>query len=43
MLGVHDTTTRYILAGSTDLDPELVGGVPTGDNASTDPAAPVCS
>lgn len=40
MLGVRDTTTRYPLAGSTDLAPELVGGVPTGDNASADPAAP---
>ena len=40
MLGVQDTTTRYPLAGSTDLDPALVGGVGTGDNASTDPAAP---
>jgi hypothetical protein len=40
MLGVQDTTTRYPLAGSTDLDPALVGGVPTGDNTSTDPAAP---
>jgi hypothetical protein len=40
MLGVRDTTTRYPLAGSTDLDPELVGGVRTGDNASVDPAAP---
>ncbi len=40
MLGVMDTTIRYPLAGTTDLDPELVGGVPTGDNASTDPAAP---
>jgi hypothetical protein len=40
MLGVRDTTTRHPLAGSTDLDPELVGGVSTGDNASTDPAAP---
>jgi hypothetical protein len=40
MLGVQDTTTRYPLAGSTDLDPELVGGVGTGDNASTDPTAP---
>jgi hypothetical protein len=40
MLGVQDTTTRYPLAGSTDLDPAIVGGVATGDNASTDPAAP---
>jgi len=40
MLGVRDTTTRYPLAGSTDFDPALVGGVGTGDNASTDPAAP---
>ncbi len=40
MLGVTDTTTRYPLAGSTDLDPALVGGVSTGDNASTDPTAP---
>jgi hypothetical protein len=40
MLGVQDTTTRYPLAGSTDLDPELVGGVRTGDNASADPTAP---
>ena len=40
MLGVRDTTTRYPLAGSTDLDPALVGGVGTGDNASTDPTAP---
>jgi hypothetical protein len=40
MLGVQDTTTRYPLAGSTDLDPALVGGVGTGDNASTDPTAP---
>ncbi len=36
----EDTTTRYPLAGSTDLDPALVGGVGTGDNASTDPTAP---
>jgi hypothetical protein len=40
MLGVRDTTTRHPLAGTTDLDPELVGGVRTGDNASTDPTAP---
>jgi hypothetical protein len=40
MLGVQDTTTGYPLAGSTDLDPELVGGVRTGDNASADPTAP---
>ena len=40
MFGVHDTTTHYPLAGSTDLDPALVGGVNTGDNASTDPTAP---
>jgi hypothetical protein len=40
MLGVQDTTTRYPLAGSTDLDPALVGGVGTGDNGSTDPTAP---
>ena len=40
MLGVQDTTTHYPLAGSTDLDPALVGGVGTGDNASTDPTAP---
>lgn len=40
MFGVHDTTTHYPLAGSTDLDPALVGGVSTGDNASTDPTAP---
>ena len=40
MLGVVDTTTHYPLAGSTDLDPELVGGVGTGDNTSTDPTAP---
>jgi hypothetical protein len=40
MLGVRDTTSRYPLAGSTDLDPALVGGVGTGDNASTDPTAP---
>ena len=40
MLGVRDTTTRYPLAGSTDLDPALVGAVGTGDNGSTDPAAP---
>ena len=40
MLGVQDTTTRYALAGSTDLDPALVGGVATGDYASTDPTAP---
>jgi hypothetical protein len=40
MLGVQDTATRYPLAGSTDLDPELVGGVRTGDNASADPMAP---
>jgi hypothetical protein len=40
MYGVHDTTTHYPLAGSTDLDPALVGGVNTGDNASTDPTAP---
>jgi hypothetical protein len=40
MLGIQDTTTRYPLAGSTDLDPAVVGGVGTGDNASTDPTAP---
>lgn len=40
MFGVRDTTTRHPLAGSTDLDPALVGGVGTGDNASTDPTAP---
>jgi hypothetical protein len=40
MFGVQDTTTHYPLAGSTDLDPALVGGVSTGDNASTDPTAP---
>jgi hypothetical protein len=40
MLGVLDTTTRDPLAGSTDLDPVLVGGVGTGDNGSTDPTAP---
>lgn len=40
MLGIQDTTTHYPLAGSTDLDPALVGGVNTGDNASTDPTAP---
>jgi hypothetical protein len=40
MLGIQDTTTRYPLAGSTDLDPALVGGVGTGDNGSTDPTAP---
>jgi hypothetical protein len=40
MLGIQDTTTRYPLAGSTDLDPAAVGGVSTGDNASTDPTAP---
>jgi hypothetical protein len=40
MLGVQDTATHYPLAGSTDLDPALVGGVSTGDNASTDPTAP---
>ena len=40
MLGVQDSTTRYPLAGSTDLDAALVGGVGTGDNTSTDPTAP---
>jgi hypothetical protein len=40
MLGITDTATRYPLAGATDLDPALVGGVTTGDNASTDPTAP---
>jgi hypothetical protein len=40
VLGVRDTTTRHPLAGTTDLDPAVVGGVSTGDNASTDPAAP---
>jgi hypothetical protein len=40
IFGVHDTTTHYPLAGATDLDPALVGGVRTGDNASTDPTAP---
>jgi hypothetical protein len=40
IFGVRDTTTHYPLAGSTDLDPALVGGVSTGDNASTDPTAP---
>jgi hypothetical protein len=40
MLGVQDTTTRFPLAGSTDLDPAAVGGVDTGDNASPDPIAP---
>jgi hypothetical protein len=40
IFGVQDTTTHYPLAGSTDLDPALVGGVNTGDNASTDPTAP---
>jgi hypothetical protein len=40
LLGVQDTTTHYPLAGSTDLDPARVGGVSTGDNASTDPTAP---
>jgi hypothetical protein len=40
MLGIQDSTTRYPLAGSTDLDPALVGGVDTGDNGSTDPTAP---
>jgi hypothetical protein len=40
MLGVVDTTTHYPLAGSTDLDPALVGGVGTGDNTSADPTAP---
>ena len=40
MLGIQDPTTRYPLAGSTDLDPALVGGVGTGDNVSADPTAP---
>jgi hypothetical protein len=40
VLGIQDTTTRYPLAGSTDLDPALVGGVDTGDNGSTEPIAP---
>jgi hypothetical protein len=40
LLGVVDTTTHFPLAGSTDLDPALVGGVGTGDNASSDPTAP---
>jgi hypothetical protein len=40
MLGIQDTTTHYPLAGSTDLDPALVGAVGTGDNGSTDPVAP---
>jgi hypothetical protein len=40
MLGIQDTTTRFPMAGSSDLDPALVGGVGTGDNTSTDPTAP---
>jgi hypothetical protein len=40
VLGIRDTTTRYPLSGSVDLDPDAVGAVRTGNLGSTDPAAP---
>ena len=40
VLGIRDTTTRYPLGGSVDLDPDAVGAVRTGDLSSADPAAP---
>ena len=40
VLGIRDTTTRYPLGGSVDLDPDVIGAVRTGDLRSTDPAAP---
>lgn len=40
ILGIRDTTTRYPLGGTVDLDPDAVGAVRTGDLGSTDPAAP---
>jgi hypothetical protein len=40
VLGIRDTTTRYPLAGSVELDPDAIGAVRTGDLGSTDPMAP---
>ena len=40
ILGVRDTTTRYPLAGSIDLEPATLGAVATGNPDSADPLAP---
>lgn len=40
MLGVRDTTTRYPLAGSLDIDPVELGATPTGSLTSADALAP---
>ena len=38
--GVRDTTTRYPLAGSLDIDPAALGAAATGDLGSADALAP---
>jgi len=40
LLGIPDTTTRYVLAGSVELDPAAIGATPTGDLGSLSPLAP---
>ena len=40
MPGIRDTTTRYPLAGSLDIDPATVGAISTGDLRSVDGLAP---
>jgi hypothetical protein len=40
LLGIRDTTTRYPVAGSADLDPAAIGATRTGDLGSLNPLAP---
>ncbi len=40
VLGLPDSTVRHRLTGALALDPAAIGAAPTGDLASTDPAAP---
>lgn len=40
VLGVRDTTSRFPLSGTTDLDPATLGAVRTGSLVAEDPEAP---
>jgi len=40
VLGVRDTTSRFLLSGTADLDPATLGAVRTGSLVAEDPEAP---
>jgi hypothetical protein len=40
LMGITDSTSRYALTGTSDLDPAAVGAVATGEVSAADPAAP---